>query len=165
MIEVLKEFLKTEEASNYIALLNISITTIVGIVLSCIIHKRYSRKKSTKDYIISEILSVRDLYIKQFDFLYTNSKSAKEIKDWFKIMSNRITCVDESVKKTYKTRGLPLKSMHNKIQIEVTNLEDYNNQYSKSKVLFSEYSKSEMLKYHMELLNKINNLVLDLYKK
>lgn len=66
--------------SDWIAVLNLVVTTIIGIWLAVIVQKNFTINRAIKDYYIQEIKDVRKLYVDFLNNIYKGKASAKTIK-------------------------------------------------------------------------------------
>jgi hypothetical protein len=145
-----------------IAVINILVTSTVGIWIARSVQNNLSKTRYLKDYYIQEVKEIRELYKCFFDEMYNGKLSAIYIKDWFKIMSFRINNLNEFLQKTYKFSNSIIKDKHFEIQNSITRSEIYNEKYKDTKLVFDDASKSEMLKQNAELTKVFMQRVLDI---
>lgn len=133
-------------ASDWIAIADIVITSCIGIWIAITVQNNFTRKRYFKEFIIHEIVDIRDMYKLFFTDIYYSRKSAKEIKEWLKIMSSKINNIDNVIEENFKIldRNL-LPNQHAIIQQTLTFMDDFNNQYTKDRVIFSEEAKNKIL--------------------
>lgn len=88
--------------SDWISVCNLIVTSFIGIWLALIVQKNFTINRAIKDYYIQEVKDVRKLYVDFLNNVYKGKISAKNIKEWFKIVSNRINCVERSLNDSLK---------------------------------------------------------------
>ena len=118
--------------SDWISVCNLIVTSFIGIWLALIVQKNFTINRAIKDYYIQEVKDVRKLYVDFLNNVYKGKISAKNIKEWFKIVSNRINCVGT---------------------------DDFNNGYRNDKLIFRETTKNDILVYHTKLLECFTDVV------
>ena len=91
--------------SDWISVCNLIVTSAIGIWLALIVQKNFTINRAIKDYYIQEIKDVRKLYVDFLNNVYKGKISAKNIKEWFKIVSNRINCVERSLNDSFYIKG------------------------------------------------------------
>lgn len=150
--------------SDWIAVLNLVVTTIIGIWLAVIVQKNFTINRAIKDYYIQEIKDVRKLYVDFLNNIYKGKASAKTIKEWFKIISNRIDCIERSLNDSFYIKDSDIGKIHSEIQNFITGTEDFNNNYRASQLIFSEGTKNDILTYHTKLLKCFTDVVVKINK-
>lgn len=150
------------QISDWIDIANILITSVIGIWIGTIVQNNLTKGRYLKEYFINEIKDIRDLYKIFVNQLYTNSTSAVYTKDWFKIMSERIKNLDNLIKTNFKIDKIDLTSKHAEIQQNITAMDEFNEDYKKEVIKFSNQSKNEILKLHTELSYKLTEMVIEI---
>jgi hypothetical protein len=115
-----------------------------------------------KEYFINEVKDIRDLYKSFINQLYKNKISATDIKDWFKIMSERTQNLDKFLHKKYKIDNSLIVSKHAEIQQKITSMDEFNENYKEPTVKFTNSSKNDILKLYSELSCVLTQRVIDI---
>ncbi|MCS2520996.1 hypothetical protein [Bacteroides thetaiotaomicron] len=152
----------TFTTSDWIAIANLFVTSLIGIWLALIVQKNFTINRAIKDYYIQEIKDVRKLYVDFLNNVYKGNCSAKSIKEWLKIMSNRIECIEQSVNASFSIEGNSISKTHSEIQNFITGTDDFNNGYRATKLVFRETTKNEILVYHTKLLKCFTEVVVEI---
>lgn len=121
--------------------------------------KKFTINRAIKDYYIQEIKDVRKLYVDFLNNVYKGKISAKNIKEWFKIVSNRINCVERSLNDSFYIKDSNIGRIHSEIQNFITGTDDFNNGYRNDRLAFRETTKNEILVYHTKLLECFTDVV------
>lgn len=150
------------QISDWISIINILITSLIGIWIAISVQKNFTKSRYLKEYFINEVKDIRDLYKQFVNQLYKNRISAKDIKDWFKIMSERTQNLDIFIRKKYKIDNSLIVSKHAEIQQEITSMDNFNEQYRETTVSFTNSSKNEILKLYSELNRILIQRVIDI---
>jgi len=150
--------------SDWIGVLNLIVTTFIGIWLVLFVQKNFTINRAIKDYYIQEIKDVRKLYVDFLNNVYKGEMSAKGMKEWFKIISNRIECVERSLNDSFYIKDSDIGKIHSEIQNFITGTEDFNNNYRSKQFSFSETTKNEILIYHTRLLKCFTDVVVKINK-
>ena len=146
------------DTPEILSIIDITVTAALGVYVVWVIQSKLTRNRAIKDYYISELIEVKKLYSSFFNKLYKNEYKAKDLKNWFKILSNRIRILEENIGCSFKTDSLQLLEEHSKIQIYITNLEEFNNSWLK-KVIFKDQTKNEILNYYTDFNNIIHKSI------
>ena len=80
---------------DWISIVNIIITSVIGVWIAVAVQNNLTKSRYLKEYFINEIKEIRDLYKSFVNHLYVGDKSAKDVKEWFKIMSERVQNLDK----------------------------------------------------------------------
>jgi hypothetical protein len=140
--------------SDWIAVANIVVTSFIGIWLALVVQKNITTNRVIKDYYIQEIQDLRKLYLNFFSRIYKGECSATSMREWLKIVSNRIDCIKDGLDDSFRIKNSNrIHKIHADIRAFITGTEDFNNDYQKPHLTFSENTKNEILKYHNELLH------------
>lgn len=145
--------------SEWISVCNLIVTSAIGIWLALIVQKNFTINRAIKDYYIQEIKDVRKLYVDFLNNVYKGKISAKNIKEWFKIVSNRINCVERSLNDSFYIKDSNIGRIHSEIQNFITGTDDFNNGYRNDRLAFRETTKNEILVYHTKLLECFTDVV------
>jgi uncharacterized membrane-anchored protein YhcB (DUF1043 family) len=152
------------QISDWIAIIDIIITSIIGIWIAISVQNNLTKSRYLKEYFINEVKDIRDLYKVFINHLYKSDKSAKDIKDWFKIMSERTQNLNKFLHEKYKINNSLIVQKHAEIQQKITSMDEFNDNYKESSVPFTNSSKNEILKLHSELSCILTQRVIDINK-
>lgn len=158
------EIIKKLNPSDYILIINTILNSAIGIWLVISVQKNFATNRAIKDYYIEEIKDLRKSYVDFLNNIYNANYSAKHIKDWLKIMTNRIDCLEKSIEVSFVFEGKKISKMHSEIQNYITRTDDYNEGYSEAKLEFKDTTKNEILIWHTKLLNCFTNSVVNINK-
>jgi hypothetical protein len=147
---------------DIISIADIVITTAIGIWIACLVQNNITKNRYLKEYYICELKDIGECYKSFIKDLYAGSIAAKDIKDWFKIMSVRIKAFDDFVHTSYKIENSLLLDKHSDIQQFVTGADEFNENYKKKTVPLEGNTKNDILKKHYELNNVIMQRVVDI---
>ena len=144
-------------SSDWIAIASLIVTTGIGIWIGCVVQKNLTTVRSVKDYFIQEIKDIRHLYMVFFNDLHNGKKSANGIKDWLKIMSNRLDIIEKSMVQYFKVdeKDISIKNIHSELQVYITGTDDFNDNYRKETIQFGEPVKNEVLRIHSQIIGQL----------
>jgi hypothetical protein len=149
--------------SDWIAVANIVVTSFIGIWLASVVQRNITANRIIKDYYIQEIQDLRKLYLNFFSRIYKGECSATNMREWLKIVSNRIDCIKDGLDDSfYMKDSNKIHKTHADIRTFITGTNDFNEQYQEPSLKFSENTKNEILKYHNELLHCFTIIVVDI---
>lgn len=160
---VIECFFETFTNSDWISLINIFITSCIGVWIGVVVQKNLTTNRALKEYFVSEINGINLSYTSFMKLLYTNKLSSKGVQEWFKIMNIRIEIAEESIKSQLNIKPTIL-SNHVKLKQYVTNLEEFNNCYKKEKLMLLLTSRNEILEMNRGIKNSIVKIVVDINK-
>lgn len=150
------------QISDWISIIDIIATSIIGIWIVIAVQNNLTKSRYIKEYFISEVKDIRDLYKQFINQLYKNKISAIDIKDWFKIMSERTQNLDGFLHKKYNINNSLIVSKHAEIQQKITSMDEFNEHYSNPTVNFSNSSKNDILRLHSELSCILTQRIIDI---
>lgn len=150
------------QVSDWISIIEILVTSAIGIWIVVSVQNNLTKSRYLKEYFINEVKDIRDLYKLFVNQLYKNKMSATDIKDWFKIMSERTQNLNSFLHDKYKIDNSLIVSKHAEIQQKITSMDEFNENYKKTTVTFSNSSKNDILKLHSELSCVLTQRVIDI---
>lgn len=150
------------QISDWIAIADIAITSIIGIWIVIAVQNNLTKSRYLKEYFISEVKDIKDLYKQFINQLYKNKMSAVDIRDWFKIMSERTRNLDAFLHNKYNINNSLIVSKHAEIQQKITSMDEFNEHYKKPTVSFSNTSKNDILRLHSELSCVLTQRIIDI---
>lgn len=148
--------------SNWISILDITVTSVIGIWIAVAVQNNLTKSRYLKEYFINEVKDIRDLYKQFINQLYKNKISAIDIKDWFKIMSERTQNLDKFLHEKYLIENSLILSKHAEIQQKITSMDEFNEHYKNPTVQFVNSSKNDILKLHSELSCVLTQRIIDI---
>lgn len=148
--------------SDWISILNIILTSVIGIWIAIAVQNNVTKSRYLKEYFINEVKDIRDLYKQFINQLYKNKISAIDIKDWFKIMSERTQNLDRFLHEKFKINNSLIVSKHAEIQQKITFMDEFNEHYRAPTITFTNSSKNDILKLHSELSCVLTQRVIDI---
>ena len=148
--------------SDIISIVDIAITTFVGIWLAIGVQRSLTKNRYLREYFINELNNIREEYRSFFVDIYSGALSAKTIKDRLKIMSLRIGSFDKYIHQEYKINASLLKDAHVDFQQYITGDDEFNNQYNNDTVTFSSNVKTELLRKQGDIFEKITIRAIDI---
>lgn len=146
--------------SDWIAVFNILITSVIGVWIGVSVQKNLTTNRAVKEYFINENKDIKERYNKFMNDLYTNHLSSEKIKEWFKIMTIKINTFEGFIKNEYQLKPEIL-SIHNDLKYMITATEDFNTQYKKEFIVFSNNTKNDILLFHTDISNSLTKLVIE----
>ena len=150
------------QISNWISILDIIVTSIIGIWIVIAVQNNLTKSRYIKEYFINEVKDIRDLYKQFINQLYKNKISAVDIRDWFKIMSERTRNLDVFLHEKYNINNSLIVTKHAEIQQKITSMNEFNEHYSNPTVNFSNSSKNDILRLHSELSCVLTQRIIDI---
>lgn len=148
--------------SEFIAIIDIVVSAGVGIYIAKVITKGQTKERFLKDYFTSELISIKEECKIFFDDICYDQKSANEIKTGFKIISMRVKAYEENLCTVFKSTSTNIHSLITKIQIEITDSDEFNEQFQNEKVKFGSVQKAKILEQRSLLLSAFSSSVIDI---
>lgn len=150
------------QISDIIGIADIIITSALGIWIAVVVQNNLTKSRYLKEYFIREVQDIRDLYKSFINQIYKSKISATDIKDWFKVMSERTQNLDKFLHENYKIDNSLIVSKHAEIQQRITSMDEFNDNYRAQTVKFTNSSKNEILKLHSELSCILTQRIIDI---
>ncbi|WCF99841.1 hypothetical protein [Porphyromonas gingivalis] len=151
------------QISDWIAVVEIIVTSAIGIWVAITVQNNLTKSRYLKEYFINEVKDIRDLYKSFINRLYKSEISAIDIKDWFKVMSERTQNLDKFLGEEYcKFDSFLIVSKHAEIQQTITSMDEFNENYKEPTISFANSSKKEILKLHSELSCVLTQRIIDI---
>lgn len=124
------------ELSDFLAILDILVTVLIGFVITHMVSVRDSRTRAIKDYYIHELSEIKSEINKFYSDIFKNGLSAQEIIAWYTAIRNRVDSFDKSVRKTFKIyeANIAQKLFYN--YKTITNSNVFNANYKRGKIVF-----------------------------
>lgn len=148
--------------SDYLAVLDIVVTVLIGFVITHMVSVRDSRTRAIKDYYIQELTAIKSELNDFYSKLFKGESNAKEIIGWYSSIKNRVNSFDTSVRKTFKIYdayvGKTLFANHKYI----TDTDDFNSNYSENSITFSGTSLNGIGKGQKYLYKVIDQTLFDI---
>lgn len=144
--------------SDFLAVLEILITVLVGFVISHLVSVRDSRMRAIKDYYIEDLYDIKQKINEFYSSIFKGESDAQQIIGWYSAIRNRVYVYEKAITKAF---GLHLPSLSKRLFINyrhITDAEEFNADYSKTKIVFSGNTKSKIgreEKYLYDLLDRI----------
>lgn len=149
--------------SDWISILNILITSIIGIWIGVSVQKNLTTNRAVKEYFINENRDIKEKYNEFMNDLYFNHSSSEQIKEWFKIMTIKINTFEGFITNEYRLNP-EISSIHNNLKYMITDSDDFNTQYNEKYIAFSKSTKNEILSFHADLLNCLTKHVIETHR-
>ncbi len=147
--------------SNWISILDIFITSIIGVWIGVSVQRNLTTNRAVKEYFINENRNIKEKYNKFMNDLYCNRISSEQIKEWFKIMTIKINTFEGFIANEYKLKP-EISNIHNNLKYMITDSEDFNTQYKNKQIKFSAITKNEILMFHSDLSNSLTKLIIEI---
>lgn len=112
--------------SDIISIIDIAVSAGVGIWVATAIAKGQTKERFLKEYFTHELISIKEECKVFFDDICYDQKSANDIKTGFKILSMRAKAFEDNLREAFKNSGTCIHSCITKIQIEITNSDEFN---------------------------------------
>lgn len=150
--------------SDIISLFDIAVSAGVGIWVATAITKGQTKERFLKDYFTNELISIKEECKMFFDDICYDQKSANDIKTGFKILSMRAKSFEDNLGEVFKGSVTCIHSCITKIQVEITNSDEFNEQFKKEKIKFGASQKARILEQRSSLLSAFSSSVIDINK-
>ncbi len=150
------------DTGDIISIADIIITSAIGVWIACLVQNNITKNRYLKEYYINELKDIGECYKVFIKKLYEGGFAAKDIKDWLKIMSVRITAFNDFVHKSYQIKDSLLLDKHSDMQQFITGSDEFNENYKEKNVVFLGGTKNEILKKHSELNTVVMQRVIDI---
>ncbi|MDR1700753.1 MAG: hypothetical protein LBR68_06135 [Lachnoclostridium sp.] len=149
-------------AGDIISIADIIITSAIGIWIASLVQNNITKNRYLKEYYINELKDIGECYKSFIKELYDGVLAAKDIKEWLKIMSGRITTFNMFVHESYQIEDSLLLDKHSDMQQFITGSEEFNENYKEKTVVFQGSTKNDVLKKHSEVINVVMQRVIDI---
>lgn len=150
--------------SDIISIIDIAVSAGVGIWVATAIAKGQTKERFLKDYFTNELISIKEECKKFFDDICYDKASANDIKIGFKILSMRAKAFEDNLEEVFKKSGTNIHLCITKIQVEITNSDEFNEQFKKDKIKFGATQKARILEQRSQLLTSFSSSVIDINK-
>lgn len=148
--------------SDYLSIIDILITILVGFVISHMVSLRDSRNRAVKDYYIKELSELKTEINCFYSNLLKDMLSAPEIIAWHQTIRNRIYSFDKSLNEVFDLHVYPInKKLFNNLKI-ITDSDTFNDDFSKSNIVFKGEIRNKISNSERSLYSVINNTLFDI---
>lgn len=129
------------ELSDFLAILDIVVTVVLGFVITHMVAVRDSRTRAIKDYYIQELASIKKDINAFYSKLLRGELEAKDIIGWYSTSRNRLSVFDTAIRKTFRIHeGKIAQKLFLNYKF-ITDSTDFNNNYNQGKVIFEASTK------------------------
>lgn len=144
------------EAADWISLFGVIVNAGLAYWIVRTIQNRLTNKRVLKDHFINEVKEIRNDYKVCLNNLYSNTTHPHRIIPWFKLMNIKIEDLMTIVNSKYCIDKNKLKPYQVELQELITNNSDFIMHYNNEKVVFTEISRSQFIRFQ-QLHNQIFN--------
>ena len=141
--------------SDWIQIAGIIITAIIGIWIANGVQNNVNKSRALRDFFIQELTALQQDYRDFTNAIFSGQLSANEIKVRFKSFTTRITALDDYIHKKFNIQGSLIKDAHVKLRQEMTEHDEFNEQFKNDVVVFSSTTKASFQGLHLELTKAI----------
>jgi hypothetical protein len=156
-------FWKEFDVNSIINLLAIIVNIVIGVFILNILNKRISDKRALKDFIIKELIDVRELYRKFLNDLTSGKKCSRDILDWFKIINIRTTSLAEIIEEKYNYQ-LETKDLLHQLRVLITGAEEFNESFNDSNFTPRTNLQNEIIYKHNLITKSFINAIVQINK-
>lgn len=145
--------------SDFLTLVNIGITLIVGFYLTHWFSVRDSRHRALKDFYINEVKSLSDEIGGTFRKLKSGEITGEQFVQWFNSIERRLENLDKDIREAFPIFSVSIYNPVFRAHMVISNSEDFNNNY---RVEHHNYDAetSNLIVEHEEIIYKaIHNVV------
>jgi hypothetical protein len=150
--------------SDIIEIIGILVSAGMGIWIATAITNGHTRERFLKDYFTMELNGIKEECKAFFDDICFDKKSAQDIKIGFKILSMRLSAFESNLGEAFKNASTTLPNSIKSIQLEITDSDDFNEQFKKTKVKFSSSAKNSILEKRSTLLTEFSKAIIVINK-
>ena len=150
--------------SDIIAIADIAVSVGMGIWIATAITSGHTKERFLKDYFTDELNGIKGECKAFFDEICYDKKSAQDIKIGFKILSMRISAFESNLGEAFVKTSTSLPSLIQKLQLSITDADEYNDQYKNKVIRFSSGIKNAILEQRATLLSEFSAAVIIINK-
>lgn len=148
--------------SDYLAILDIVVTVLIGFVITHIVSVRDSRTRAIKDYYIQELTGIKMELNDFYSRLFKGELTAREIIGWYSGIRNRIDNFDHAVRKTFTIYEANIAERLFFNYKNITNTSEFNTYYYRGKIEFKAHTKNDIGKNQKRLYVLIERTLYDI---
>lgn len=148
--------------ADFLAILDIIVTVLIGFVITHMVSVRDSRTRAIKDYYIQELADIKSEINDFYSKLFKGELGAQDIIGWYSAIRNRIDNFDNAVRKTFRIyeANIAQKVFYN--YKFITNSTDFNANYNNDKIKFKAATKIAIGKNQKQLYMLIERTLYDI---
>ncbi|MEO9021766.1 MAG: hypothetical protein ABI237_09880 [Ginsengibacter sp.] len=146
--------------ADWITLFGILVNAGLAYWIVRTIQNRLTNKRVLKDHFINEVKEIRNEYKTCLNNLYSNSTHPRRIIPWFKLMNIKIEDLMEIIHSKYCIDKNKLRPYQIEFQELITNNTDFITHYNNEKVIFTEVSRSQFIKFQQSHNHIFNDVII-----
>lgn len=150
------------ELSDFLAILDIVVTVLIGFVITHLVAVRDSRTRAIKDYYIQELASIKNDINLFYSELLKGELEAKDIIGWYSATRNRVSVFDTAIRKTFRINEGKIAQKLFLNYKNITDSIDFNNNYNQGKIIFEASTKRAIGKNEKQLYMLIERTLYDI---
>lgn len=150
------------ELSDFLSILDIVVTILIGFVITHTVSVRDTRTRAIKDYYIQELTEIKAEINGFYSDLFKGKLSAKDIIGWNSAIKNRVASFDKAVRKTF---ALYVPAISKRLFVNhkhITGMDCFNENYSKETIVFDGASKNRIGREERILYEVIERTLYDI---
>lgn len=150
------------ELSDFLAILDIVVTVLIGFVITHMVAVRDSRTRAIKDYYIQELASIKTDINAFYSELLKGELEAKDIMGWYPATRNRVSVFDTAIRKTFRINEGRITQKLFQNYKNITDCTDFNNNYNHGKINFQASTKRVIGENEKQLYMLIERTLYDI---
>ena len=139
--------------SDFLTLVNIAITLIVGFYLTHWFSVRDSRHRALKDFYIDEVKSLSDEIGETFRKLKSGGITGEQFVQWFGLIERRLEILDKDIEEAFPIFSVSIYNPVFEAHRVISNSEDFNNFFRVEHHIYNAET-SNLIVEHEELIYK-----------
>lgn len=148
--------------SDFLAILDILVTILIGFVITHMVSVRDSRTRAIKDYYIKELADIKSEINEFYSDFFRGELGAQDIIGWYSAIRNRVDNFDKAVRMTFRIYEASIaKKLFNNYK-DITDSRDFNENYKQKKIIFNSTTKVTVAKNQKLLYMLIEQTLYDI---
>lgn len=153
--------MKVIDTPEIIALIDILITSSLGVWIGVNVTKNQIKNRNLIDYYIAELKQIDKDYSIFLNCLFKKKSTCKFIIEWMKIETFKINSLENSIFKRLNIKPPTLLHKHNTIKSYLTSNEDFNEQFNSDFYDINFVHRVKIIEYHSEFKELISDLIIE----
>jgi hypothetical protein len=148
------------EVADWISIAGLAVNSALAWWIVRTIQNRLTNRRILKDHFIGEIKEIRAEYKDFLDKLYADKTAASSVIPWLKLMNIKVTDLMELINKKYSIEKNMLLPYQSELREFVTENKDFISHFKESVIVFSENSKSQIIKFQQINNHLFNDIII-----
>lgn len=150
------------DLSDFLSIIDICITLLIGYFLSHWMSVRDSRTRALKDFYIEQLIKIKNETDSFFNDVFAGKLNSREISDWYGKHQNECFCFDEGLRMALPINKKNINDVVNDIHETITGSDYFNDHFKDDKYQLNNKEYLEILSLRQKVNTSFNEYLVQI---